>query len=106
MKKLLFLFLAITFSLGVQAQDEKIKQDNMQSKDHVMMKDGKMWMMKDGKTVMMDKDMTLSNGTMVSTTGNLKMSDGKTMTMKNGDMIDMDGMMGRPDMTKDKSKMK
>lgn len=100
MKKLFFLMFALVFSTSIWAQDGKMK-------DHVMMKDGKMWVMKDGKTMMMDKDMTMSNGTMVSTTGKVTMSDGKSMMMKNGDMMDMEGMMGKHDMSKkDKSKMK
>ena len=35
----------------------------------------------------------MSNGSMVSPNGMVKMKDGKTMMMKNGDKMDMNGMM-------------
>ena len=77
--------MALMFTFSAMAQTKM--------KDGVMMKDGKMMMMKDGKTMMMDKDMTMSNGTMVMMDGTVKMKDGKTMMMKNGQMMGMDGMM-------------
>ena len=105
MKKLLVLFIAFTFTCGMYAQDGEMQKD-MPAKAHIMMKEGKLWVMKDGKTMMMEKDMTMSNGTMVSTAGNVTMINGKTMMMKNGDSIDMDGMMMKHKMSKkDKSKM-
>jgi hypothetical protein len=85
MKKLMMALMALMFTFGAMAQTKM--------KDGVMMKDGKMMMMKDGKTMMMDKDMTMSNGTMVMMDGTVKMKDGKTMMMKNGQMMDMAGMM-------------
>ena len=97
MKKLVMLATATAFSFGVMAQDNKMKDSKMQEskmeKDHVGMHDGKMMVMKGGKKMPMDKDMTMSNGTTVSTTGMVKMKDGKTMQMKNGDRIDMEGNM-------------
>ena len=41
----------------------------------------------------LDKDMTMSNGTMVMMDGTVKMKDGKTMMMKEGDKMTMDGKM-------------
>lgn len=94
MKKLFLLFMAFAFTSGMYAQTGTMKKQ-MPKKDHVMMKDGKMCTMMSGKKMDMEKDMTMSNGTMVSTTGKVTMKDGKTMMMKNGDMMDMDGMMGK-----------
>ena len=62
-------------------------------KDCVHMKDGKMMMMKDGKEMAMDKDMTMSDGSKVTTAGEHVMKDGKKMKLKDGDMVMMDGSM-------------
>ena len=76
MKKLLILFVAFTLSTGAFAQhnmDNMGKMEKMDmKKDHMMMKNGKMEMVKAGKTMVMDKDMTLTNGTTVSTGGMVK----------------------------------
>ena len=107
MKKLVVVTAVVAFSLGSAAQDNKMQNNKMQDnkmqdskmdnakmdKDHVGMHDGKMMVMKDGKKMPMDKDMTMGNGTMVTTTGMVKMKDGKTMQMKDGDRMDMNGMM-------------
>ncbi|MBC8984963.1 hypothetical protein H9X96_04150 [Pedobacter sp. N36a] len=98
MKKL---FLMIT-ALGmltcstVVAQDtimhKKMKTHKMSPpKDHIMMKDGKMWVMKNGKHTELKEPMTLENGTMVMADGTVKMKDGNTMMLKNGNSIDMMG---------------
>ena len=95
MKKLLILFVAFTLSTGAFAQHNMDNMEKMDmKKDHMMMKNGKMEMVKAGKTMAMDKDMTLTNGTTVSTGGMVKMKDGKTMQMKEGEMMYMDGKMG------------
>jgi hypothetical protein len=41
----------------------------------------------------MHKEVKMSNGTMVSANGMVKMKEGKTMMIKNGDKMDMKGMM-------------
>lgn len=99
MKKAMLVLAALAFSFGTYAQDGK-----MPKKDHVMMKDGKMWVMKDGKTMTMTKDMTMSDGTMVSTNGTVTMKDGSTKMMVNGDGMMMDGMMMDHSTKKGKSK--
>jgi hypothetical protein len=73
--------------------------------NHLKMKDGKMMMVKDGKMMMMDKEMKMSNGTMVYPNGMVKMKDGKTMMMKNGDKMEMNGMMIKERMKDHKMKM-
>ncbi len=110
MKKLLILAVTFTLSAGVFAQDNMDKKmdhkmdekmdKKMMMKDGVMMKDGKMMMMKDGETMMMDKDIEMSNGTMVMMDGTVKMKDGKTMMMKDGDQMSMNGKMGKMKMNK------
>jgi hypothetical protein len=86
------------FSMAAMAQDkttgDKAQQSQMhQPKDYIMMKDGKMWMMKDGANSAIDKDITLSNGTKVTASGQVTAQDGKSMMMHNGDMIDLNGVM-------------
>ncbi|MBB2147433.1 DUF6799 domain-containing protein [Pedobacter gandavensis] len=100
MKKLFLMVTALVMlSCGaVVAQDstmhKKMKTHKMsKAKDHIMMKDGKMWVMKNGMHTEMKETMTLPNGTMVMTDGMVKMKDGKTMMMKNGNSIDMMGKM-------------
>jgi len=62
-------------------------------KDCVHMKGGKMMMMKDGKEMVMDNDMTMSDGSKVTTAGEHVTKDGKKMKLKDGDMVMMDGSM-------------
>ncbi|WP_162996872.1 DUF6799 domain-containing protein [Mucilaginibacter kameinonensis] len=100
MRKLLMALMALLFSAGVMAQT------HMKMKDGVMMKDGKMMVMKEGKTMMMDKDMTMSNGTMVMTDGMVKMKDGKSMMLKNGQCVNMDGTIEKPMKMKHKKMVK
>ena len=60
--------------------------------DGVLMKDGKMMMMKDGKaTAPMTADMPMPDGTMVTTSGVVKMKDGETKQLNNGEMMLMNG---------------
>lgn len=100
MKKLFLMITALVMLTcgAVVAQDstmnKKMKTHKMgKAKDHIMMKDGKMWVMKNGVHSEMKEPMTLENGTMVMTDGTVKMKDGKTMMLKNGNSIDMMGKM-------------
>ena len=71
-------------------------------KDCVHMKDGKMMMMKDGKEMAMEKDMTMTDGSKVTTSGMHVMKDGKSMKLKDGDKVMMDGTMMSGGMNKEK----
>jgi hypothetical protein len=97
MKKLMFIAAALLFSLGVAAQDDK-----MRKQDHIMMKDGKVWVWEKGQKTQLTADRTLANGTKISSTGTVTMSDGTSATLANGDMVDMNGVITRKDMKKDK----
>lgn len=60
--------------------------------DGVMMKNGQMMMMKDGKaTAPMPSDMTMDDGTKVTTSGVVRMKGGEVKPLDNGDIILMDG---------------
>lgn len=101
MKKLFLVLATVACSFGAIAQEGKMQEQKMQSnqkmKDCVMMKDGKMMIKKDGKMTSMEYDMTMSNGSVISPNGMVKMKDGKTMQMHNGDKMDMNGEMMRPE---------
>jgi hypothetical protein len=103
MKKLLLVAIACMVSLGVFAQEPAEKMNKHKMKDCVMMKDGKMMAVKDGKWMNMDQDMTMENGSVVTTTGEVKMKDGSSKMLENGQCVYMNGEIG---MMKDKMKMK
>lgn len=113
MKKIALMIAVLVLTLSVSAQDktEKMgkKGDKMMDhkmKDCVMMENGKMVVMKEGKVSDMSSDMTMSNGTVVSSDGKVMMKDGSTKMLKDGESVYMDGKMSKMKMdhTK-KSKM-
>jgi hypothetical protein len=58
----------------------------------VVMKDGRMMMMKDGRaTEPMTVDITMPDGTTVTTSGVVKMRDGEEQQLNNGAMMLMNG---------------
>ncbi len=60
--------------------------------DGVMMRNGKMMLMKHGKAAMpMDSDVTMTNGTVVSSDGTITLKGGREFRMHNGEMMMMDG---------------
>jgi Domain of unknown function (DUF6799) len=60
--------------------------------DGVVMKDGHMMMMKDGRaTAPMTADITMPDGTKVTTSGVVKMRDGEEKQLNNGAMVLMNG---------------
>lgn len=60
--------------------------------DGVVMQDGRMMMMKDGRvTEAMTADITMSDGTKVTTSGVVKMRDGEEKQLNNGAMMLMNG---------------
>jgi hypothetical protein len=60
----------------------------------VMMRNGKMMLMKHGKAAMpMDDDVTMTNGTVVSSDGTIKLKGGREFRMHNGQMMMMDGRL-------------
>ena len=68
--------------------------------DGVIMKDGRMMMMKDGRaTGPMTADITMPDGTKVTTSGVVKMRDGQEQQLNNGAMMLMNGHLmkgGKP----------
>jgi hypothetical protein len=65
---------------------------NAAEMDGVMMRNGKMMIVKHGKPAMpMDDDITLGDGTVVSSDGTIKLKGGREFRMKNGQMMMRDG---------------
>jgi hypothetical protein len=105
MKKLLFLFIILTFATGVYAQDSSMQvQDtsmstmNGKKKDCYLMKEGKLMVMKKGDSSMMremKRDVTLNNGAKLATDGTVTMTDGTKMVLKEGWTVDADGKMAK-----------
>lgn len=97
MKTLLILAASLCLSTGLSAQDGRMHDQTMQPsktrKDHVAMRDGKMMVMLNGTMSTMDKDMTLPDGSMITTTGTYKRADGTTVQLRNGDLVEMDGRL-------------
>lgn len=91
MKKLIILVVMIVMSIASQNAMAQDKQ-KFRLQDGVMMKGGKMWVKKNGEKSEMTTDMTMSNGTKVTTNGTVVMTDGSTRILENGEMITMDGV--------------
>ena len=110
MKKLILVFVAIVIGAGAYAQTDstnrklshmdmnKYHNQNMQTSpvdqthpDGIMMRNGKILVVKKGKMTILDKDMTMSNGTIIQSDGTYIKKDGTTMMMKEGQHVDMSG---------------
>ena len=85
---LIVILSAVTNNLAAQ-----VTKDSTAMKLCCMAKDGKMMYQQDGKMTPMEKDMTMENGTLCTTTGECIMKDGSKMKMKEGDCVDMNGNM-------------
>ena len=102
MKKLILTFAAIIVTCGVFAQTDpatkkadtdKTTQKQYRHPNGYMMKDGKMMIVKDGNLMLIQKDITLSNGTVIMADGNYMEKGKSKMKLKDGDHVDMDGNM-------------
>ncbi|RNI37379.1 hypothetical protein EFY79_08250 [Hanamia caeni] len=87
-------------SFGAFAQDSTgtsttspTEQTQQQQKDMYVFKNSKMWTVKNGNIAAMANDVTLSDGTVVKTTGEIT-KNGKTEALKDGQYIDADGNIG------------
>jgi len=100
MKKIFFTIAAMIISCSVFAQTDseskkadpdKTVQKQYRHANGYMMKDGKLMMVKDGNMTLVQKDITLSNGTVIMADGSY-MEKGKSKTkFKDGQQLDMNG---------------
>ncbi|HEX8349804.1 MAG TPA: DUF6799 domain-containing protein [Hymenobacter sp.] len=89
-------------------------------KDGITLKESKVLVTQQGRTSPLTQDMTLINGTKISSTGAVTMTNGTTTTLKEGDMLSLSGrlttatmkasqdslLMATKEKTKEKSKRK
>lgn len=100
MKRVLIAFFALVFTGGSFAQEPANGINNiremhkMQSKDGVMMRNGKVLVRKDGQVSVLTQNIVLADGTTVMPEGTVKMKDGTTIMMQEGDYFKMDGTKG------------
>ena len=104
MKKMLLTIAAILLTCGAFAQtDTQSKTPDQTTKpvkshrhaNGYIMKDGRMMQVKDGNLMLIEKDITLSNGTVIMADGNY-MEKGKPKTiLRDGEHVDMDGNVTR-----------
>ena len=94
------LIVVALFTTASFAQDTKMEKKPMMKSDMkmkhecYMMKDGALMHCTGDKTEALKTPVTLKNGTMISTKGEVKMKDGKTMMMENGQCMSMMGSIG------------
>jgi glucose/arabinose dehydrogenase len=107
MKKVFLAMIATALSFGAFAQDttnpqmapptqqpqQQQQPPEQQQKDMYVFKNNKMWAVKSGNITEMTDNVTLSNGTVVKTTGEI-VKDGGTQALKDGQYIDVDGNIG------------
>lgn len=101
MKKVFLAMIATTLSFGVFAQDSTNtpttpteQSQPQQRKDMYVFKNSKMWTVKDGQVSAMADNVTLANGTVVKTTGEIVTKDDHSEMLKDGQYIDADGKIG------------
>jgi len=106
MKKFSLLILAVSFYLGVNAQNDS-KNNNLNPPhsyvdtdttirhhaDGYMMKNGKMVIVKDGKITSMEQDITLPDGTVIMRNGSYEKKNGVKRKLKEGEHVDMMGKL-------------
>ena len=105
MKTLSLLIVAFAFAFSTSAQsvsDTAHKgmhhhQYSQSSKmTHYVMQDGKLMMDKSGTMSAVTSDVTLSNGTTITTDGKVTWKDGKSKTLTNGEKVSSTGKIWGP----------
>lgn len=105
MKKVFLAMIGAALSFGAFAQDstnasttsptEQTQQPpQQQQKDMYVFKNNKVWAVKSGNVTELTQNATLSDGTVVKTTGEVVTKDGQTKALKDGQYIDADGKIG------------
>jgi hypothetical protein len=99
MKILSLLLIACAFSFTASAQSmqdtthHRKHNGYSQSANHqwYTFKDGSLMMNNKGTMTPVTSDVTLSNGTTISTSGKVTWKNGKSQTLENGEMVDGNG---------------
>jgi hypothetical protein len=95
--------LAIAFVISCSASAQTTSDTTIHHRTHhqysktngnherYVMQNGKLMSDKNGTKTDVTNDVTLSNGTTITTDGKVTWKSGKTQTLQNGEMIDMNG---------------
>lgn len=107
MKTLSILVLAIALSISASAQSDttSMMKHHDYAKNHheyYYMKDGKMMMDKNGQRSEVMQDVTLKNGTVIKSTGEVDWTNGKSETLKEGERVDMYGKIHNTSMNENR----
>lgn len=110
MKNVSLLIIALVFCFSASAQTtgdtthHKMHNQYSQSKnnEHYMLQNGKLMMDRNGTMSAVTNDVTLSNGTMITTDGKVTWKNGKTQTLQNGESIGTNGRIWGNNMKKNK----
>lgn len=100
MKKILFSIFAIFLSFGVFAQQTSTPKDTITTPQQArgqkvfLKSDGNMYIVNNGVKTELTKDVILSNETVVTTTGQVRASDGSTVILENGQYVNQLGEIG------------
>lgn len=103
---LLMIACALSFSASAQTMSDtthhKMHHEYSKSGNHqwYTFKDGSLMMKNNGKMMPVASDVTLSNGTTISTTGKVTWKDGKSQMLENGEMVDGNGKIHKGKMEK------
>ncbi|HMG13872.1 MAG TPA: DUF6799 domain-containing protein [Saprospiraceae bacterium] len=95
MKKLIFITCCLFLSFSIAAQkDNKQNQDLANPTYCAMIRDGVMKVHLEGSYLV--SDVTLSNGTVITTDGNLIKREGDHIVLQNGECVDTTGNVINP----------
>ena len=112
MKKLFFVLLSIILITGTslaqeqdQDQDRDMNQDKEQDqkrdmtqdqiKDHLILRDGKMYQVKNGEEIALQNQLRLNNGTVVNPDGTYEFKNKNRKQLRDGECLDMEGKQYR-----------
>lgn len=101
MKRIFLSVFAVAFSIGAFAQETIVPKDTLKAEQQAqslnvqnatqqayIMQDGKMYQYNNGVKSELNNNVTLSNGTVVTSTGSVKKADGTTEVLKNNQYVD------------------
>jgi hypothetical protein len=99
MKTLFVAMMACMLGTSAFAQDSE-QQDTTRRKtqqEYYMMRDGTVWYYMDTTSTRVTRDITLKNGVIITSRGEIISKDGRRTTVTNGQCIDLTGTIGKCD---------
>lgn len=90
MKKILLTFAVLLLTFGMSAQETPAAKSHRHPNGY-MMKDGRLMQVKDGNLMLIEKDITLSNGTIIMADGSYQVKGKSKVKLNDGEHIDTNG---------------